>query len=405
MTGENRGCAEARRKGAFETEKKNQPSLPPALSLSFSFSSLSRDLKRAHRDRAAWLRRQQEPKLKGDPLVREIASRLVDRLGDCSPLLSSRFRRVLLLGAEPAVLDFLAGAAAPELRSAVEEITVVDSSRGRLDLLEEERQRRDEERSAKAGGGGGGPPPSSSPPPLPPPRPPPRLRLVHADEETYAPAPSTFDVALSCGGLHWVNDLPGLLSRVRRSLAPGHGVFLAAVPGGDTLHELRRALARAEMDVAGGVSARVSPMIRMRDAGSLLGRAGFLVPGVDVDEIVVRYGSFDGAVAHLRALGESNAVRRRDSGPMRRAVAEAAGREFARICGAEAEAERAAGAGEEGAGRVFKSTFEIFFLTGWAPPPAGEEGPRAAARGSATVSFRELAEATRKHASAAAEEK
>ena len=171
MTGENRGCAEARRKGAFETEKKNQPSLPPALSLSFSFSSLSRDLKRAHRDRAAWLRRQQDPKLKGDPLVREIASRLVDRLGDCSPLLSSRFRRVLLLGAEPAVLDFLAGAAAPELRSAVEEITVVDSSRGRLDLLEEERQRRDEERSAKAGG-------EEADPLLPPPRLPfPRLVL------------------------------------------------------------------------------------------------------------------------------------------------------------------------------------------------------------------------------------
>lgn len=308
---------------------------------------------------------------------------------------------MLLLGAEPAVLDSLE--ASPSLGSAVEQVTVVDASKEKLSLME------NRERKGRAAGGSGASTsersrralfPSSSPLSSPPPPPRPRLELFHVDEEHFAAPPATFDVALSCGGLHWINDLPGLLSRVRRSLA-ADGVFLAAVPGGDSLHELRRALAHAEMEVFGGVSARVSPMIRMRDAGSLLGRAGFLIPGVDVDEVVVRYHSFEGAIGHLRGLGESNAVRRRDKRPMRRGVVEAARREFARICKAEEEQE--GGEGEKGEG-VFKSTFEIFYLTGWAPPPVGVNAPKAAERGSGTVSFRELAEATRKHAAAAEEE-
>lgn len=412
MTGETIGRCRRRKGTSTELlqrkKEKSQPSLsfsnPPSF---LSFPLLSRrDLKRAHRDRAAWLRRQ-EKEGDDDTLVREVASRLVDRLEDCSPRLSSRFRRVLLLGAEPAVLHSLTGSAS--LGSAVEEVTVVDSSKGKLDLLEERQQKEKEKKKegaeASTTRSGGNPffPSSSSSSSS---SSPPRLHLIHADEETYDPPPSSFDVALSCGGLHWINDLPGLLSRVRRSLA-ADGVFLAAVPGGDTLHELRRALSRAEMEVCGGVSARVSPMIRMRDAGSLLGRAGFLVPGVDVDEIEMRYRSFEGAVAHLRGLGESNAVARRDQRPMRRGVEEAARREFARICSAEAEegAEEAEAEGAEGRGRrgVFKSTFEIFFLTGWAPPPAGQKAPKAAERGSATVSFRELADATRKRAAAAAE--
>jgi len=382
-------------------KKKTQPLLPHSLSFS------SRDLKRAHRDRAAWLRRQEGKQGEDDPLVREVASRLVDRLEDCSPRLSSKFRRVLLLGAEPAVLDSLA-ASSSSLSSSVEEITVVESSRAKLDLFEE----RAREIGRRKSGAEASPSTSnretlfpsissSSSPFLP------RISLVHADEEDYALPTSRFDVALSCGGLHWINDLPGLLSRLRRSLAPD-GLLLAAVPGGDSLHELRRALASAEMTVAGGVSARVSPMIRMRDAGGLLGRAGFLVPGADVDELVVRYKSFEGAVSHLRGLGESNAVTRRDGRPMRRGVVEAARAAFARICWEEVqreEGEEEGGKEKEKGKEVFKSTFEIFYLTGWAPPPAGVKAPQAAERGSATVSFKELAEATRKHAEEEGERK
>ena len=48
----------------------------------------------------------------------------------------------------------------------------------------------------------------------------------------------------------------------RRALRPD-GLLLAAVLGGDTLHELRVACSQAELAREGGLSARVSPMVQV----------------------------------------------------------------------------------------------------------------------------------------------
>lgn len=47
---------------------------------------------------------------------------------------------------------------------------------------------------------------------------------------------------------------------------------------------------------------------QVRDAGNLLTRAQLALPTVDVDEFVMRYASPLDLVAHLRAMGESNAL-------------------------------------------------------------------------------------------------
>ncbi len=47
--------------------------------------------------------------------------------------------------------------------------------------------------------------------------------------------------------LHTVNDLPGALIQIRRCLKPD-GLFLAALPGGRTLFELRECLMQAELE-------------------------------------------------------------------------------------------------------------------------------------------------------------
>ncbi len=65
-----------------------------------------------------------------------------------------------------------------------------------------------------------------------------------ADEEALPFAESSFDLVLSCLSLHWVNDLPGALTQVRRALKPD-GLFLAAMLGGEPGRELRAALAEA----------------------------------------------------------------------------------------------------------------------------------------------------------------
>ena len=194
------------------------------------------------------------------------------------------------------------------------------------------------------------------------------------------PPLSLSSVAISALALHWVNDLPGLLTRVRRSLAPD-GLFVASLWGGDaTLRELRSAFAAAEMAVAGGLSPRVAPTVRAADAGGLLTRAGLALPGVDVDQLVVRYsGGPRAAVAHLRAMADSNAVVRR-APFLPRAVAAAAMEGYAKEYG-------------DADGSV-PATFEAVFLTGWALPEKGG-GPVPAARGSGTVSLRDLEAALR----------
>ena len=67
---------------------------------------------------------------------------------------------------------------------------------------------------------------------------------VAADEALLPFADASFDLAVSLLSLHWVNDLPGALAQLRRALKPD-GLLLAAMFGGDTLHELRASWAAA----------------------------------------------------------------------------------------------------------------------------------------------------------------
>ncbi|MFP6749286.1 MAG: methyltransferase domain-containing protein [Alphaproteobacteria bacterium] len=176
-------------------------------------------------------------------------------------------------------------------------------------------------------------------------------RLV-ADEEALPFAPAQFDLILSVLSLHWVNDLPGTLSQIRRCLKPD-GLFLAAIPGGGTLDELRQALLAAEMAVLGGASPRVSPFVSAHDAAALMQRAGFALPVVDTDRIVLSYKDPFAMMAELRGLGEGNAVAERSRRFTPRAVIEAAAHNYHRDHG-------------EGNGRI-PATFQIITLTGWAP--------------------------------------
>ena len=56
--------------------------------------------------------------------------------------------------------------------------------------------------------------------------------------------------------LHWVNDLPGVLAKVKSCLKED-GMFLAAMIGGETLFELRTALQLAELEQEGVSMARM----------------------------------------------------------------------------------------------------------------------------------------------------
>jgi NADH dehydrogenase [ubiquinone] 1 alpha subcomplex assembly factor 5 len=95
--------------------------------------------------------------------------------------------------------------------------------------------------------------------------------------------------------------------QARRTLRPD-GVFICALPGGDTLFELRTSLQLASQDRSGGIAPRVSPMTDSHSVSNLVSRAGFALPTIDVDEIKINYPSMLELVEDLNAMGEGNAV-------------------------------------------------------------------------------------------------
>lgn len=172
---------------------------------------------------------------------------------------------------------------------------------------------------------------------------------VVADEDRLPFGDGSFDLVVSAGSLHGVNDLPGALVQIRRALKPG-GLFVAGLVAGETLVEVRRALLEAESELRGGVSPRTMPMVDVAEAAGLLQRAGFTMPVADVDTVQVRYDGLLPALAELRGAGEANILSTRRS--LRRDVLMAAAERFQQDAGAD--------------GRVAVKV-QLLYLAGWAP--------------------------------------
>ncbi|MET4102975.1 SAM-dependent methyltransferase [Roseovarius sp. MBR-78] len=175
---------------------------------------------------------------------------------------------------------------------------------------------------------------------------------VTGDADTLALRPGAHDLVIHALCLHWANDPVGQLVQARRALCPD-GLLLAVLYGGDSLHELRAALAQAEADVTGGLSPRVLPMGEIRDLGALLQRAGFALPVADRLPLDLCYPDALALMRDLRRMGEGNAMTARPRNALRRAVLARAcdiyAREFAHPQGG------------------IRASAEMIFLTGWAP--------------------------------------
>jgi NADH dehydrogenase [ubiquinone] 1 alpha subcomplex assembly factor 5 len=267
-------------------------------------------------DRRAWRLHRERAAGGVDFLHREVAERLIDRLD----LVNREFPVALDLGARDGMLArLLAGRSGAKL---------VISAEPALNLL----------RTA----------------------PPPR---VCADPEFIPFGDASVDLAASCLALHWCADLPGALIQLRRALKPD-GLLLAAMLGGSTLVELRTALFEAELAEDGGVSPRVSPTAELGDAAGLLQRAGLAMPVADSETITVTYPDLPALMRDLRGMGETNALAARRRFLSRATLARAGTIYAERFSDAE--------------GRI-AATFEILFLTGWAPHPDHAQprpGPR-----------------------------
>lgn len=196
----------------------------------------------------------------------------------------------------------------------------------------------------------------------------PGARVV-ADEERLALEPGAHDLVIHALALHWADDPVGQIVQCARALRPD-GMFLAVLPGGQTLAPLREALARAEVELTGGLSPRVVPMGEIRDLGALLQRAGLALPVADQVTQAVSHRGLVHLAHDLRAMGEGNALDRRLRRPTRPAVMRRAAAILAETA-----------ADPDHPGRIL-TRLDLVFLTGWAPDASQ---PRPLRPGSATM--------------------
>lgn len=294
------------------------------------FKIFDRNLKRKQRDRAAWL---MGPK---NSLVDTVAENLLDRLEDCKRTFSTA---LCMGGSMEAIRRLLRG------RGSVEKLIMMDTSYDMVKLC------KDTEKNISGDGF--------------------ETSYIVGDEEFLPIKESSLDLVISSLGLHWTNDLPGAMIQSRLALKPD-GLFLAAILGGETLKELRIACTVAQMEREGGISPRLSPLAQVRDAGNLLTRAGFMLPGIDVDEYIVKYRSPLELIEHLRAMGETNALLQSNKFLKR---------ETALATAAVYESMFAA---EDG---TIPATFQVIYMTGWKEHPSQQKAKK---RGSATISFKDI---------------
>lgn len=174
---------------------------------------------------------------------------------------------------------------------------------------------------------------------------------ILSDDDVLALEQGAYDLVVHAMCLHWANDPVGQIIQCRRALKKD-GFFLSVSFGGQTLHELRAALAEAEAKVSGGLSPRVAPMGEIRDLGALLQRAGLALPVADAAPLKVTYETPWHLMRDLRAMGETNAL----VGRLRRPT----GRQMMM------QAVDVYSSAFMEDGRI-PATFELIFLSGWAP--------------------------------------
>ncbi len=175
---------------------------------------------------------------------------------------------------------------------------------------------------------------------------------IQADEEYLPFAAESFNLIISPLNLHTINDLPGSLAQIKRALKPD-GLFMATLFGGETLHELRTIMSKAEIEIKNGISPRIAPFADMQQMGALMQRAGFTLPVIDSEKITVTYDHPSKLMKDLRYMGESNALLSRSKKAM--------GKEFLNKI-----YEQYSNHFSEKSGLI-TATFDIIFLTGWSP--------------------------------------
>jgi NADH dehydrogenase [ubiquinone] 1 alpha subcomplex assembly factor 5 len=198
-----------------------------------------------------------------------------------------------------------------------------------------------------------------------------KIHRVLGDAEAMPYKSKSLDLCIAVNHLHFVNGMEDMFKEFGRVLKPD-GVLIGALLGDETLFELRSSLMLAEQEREGGISAHISPTIGIRDLGNVISAAGFNLPTVDSDSLTVYYPDIFVLMKHLQSMGENNILSER-RGYIPPETWLAAASIYEKMYGTE---------------QGIPATFEILYFIAWTPDPSQ---PKAAKRGSAKVSMKDLA--------------
>jgi SAM-dependent methyltransferase len=123
----------------------------------------------------------------------------------------------------------------------------------------------------------------------------------------------TYDLILDMFTMQDENDVPAFLKNAYHALTQD-GVFLCVFMGGDSLQEIYHVLAKAETTLYNRLSPRVYPMIDIKTAGTLLSKAGFILPVTDKDILTLEYQTFWHFLKDWRNMGFRNSLCARQKG-------------------------------------------------------------------------------------------
>uniref|UniRef100_A0A7S1MIG7 Methyltransferase type 11 domain-containing protein n=1 Tax=Neobodo designis TaxID=312471 RepID=A0A7S1MIG7_NEODS len=178
------------------------------------------------------------------------------------------------------------------------------------------------------------------------------------------------DMAVSNLSLHWANELEPTLINIRNALKRD-AFLLASILGGNTLYELRSAFTLTDLEVRGGVSPHVSPMLDGAGVSELVMQSGFALPNIDMDRYVLSYESPFHLMEHLRDMGET-ACHLQRTAFLGRSSLTAMASVYERLYAKDG---------------LCPATFEVFHTIAWSPSPTQ---PKPLERGSAQVSLTQV---------------
>jgi len=126
-----------------------------------------------------------------------------------------------------------------------------------------------------------------------------------SDEEYMAVKNDSLDLVYSILGLNTINDLPGTFKQIYNSLKP-KGLFIATFWGDGTLSPLAESLAYADEKILKGLYSRVFPFCDIKTLGSLMQRAGFIMPMADQEKLLKEYSCLKDLLYEIKSFNDKN---------------------------------------------------------------------------------------------------